>query len=340
MRKLLNTLYVTTPDAYLSKDGLNVVVSVKQEEVFRIPIVNIESVITFGYTGASPGLMKLCSDYGVSLAFMSPNGRFIGRMQGPTKGNVVLRQTQYERSNDDAFALALSRIMISGKIHNSRNVLKRCLRDHGSNHKIESAVRSLEFRKISALRAETLDGLRGHEGEAAAEYFGVFSELILNQREDFAFTCRTRHPPKDAFNALLSFSYALLANDVQSALEAVGLDPYVGFMHTVRPGRASLALDMMEELRAYLGDRLALSLINRRQVCIKDFICQTDESVVMTDNCRRTVIQAWQKRKKELMTHPFLNEKIPVGLLPYAQAMLLARFLRGDLDNYPVFLML
>lgn len=338
MRKLLNTLYVTTPEAYLSKDGLNVVITVKQEEVFRIPIINIEGIVTFGYMGASPGLMKLCVDNNVSLTFLAPQGRFIARVQGPTRGNVLLRTEQYRLSENKDFALHISKLFIGGKIQNYRNILRRYERDYGSNDDIAAAVQALEVRKRDLNRVKDLNQLRGIEGDAASVYFGVFPYLILNQKSDFPFNGRNRRPPKDAVNAMLSFVYTLIANDVAAALETVGLDPYVGFLHALRPGRTSLALDVMEELRAYLGDRLVLSLINRRQVNGKDFLFQGDESVVMTDSCRKVLLSAWQTRKKEIIVHPYLNEKIPIGLLPYVQSMLLARYLRGDLDDYPVFL--
>ena len=338
MRKLLNTLYVTTPEAYLSKDGLNVVITVKQEELFRIPIINIEGIVTFGYMGASPGLMKLCVDNNVSLTFLSPQGKFIARVQGPTRGNVLLRTKQYNLSNDKDFSLHISQLFIGGKIQNYRSILRRFERDYSSNDGVSSAVQTLEIRKHELQRVEDMNQLRGIEGDAASTYFEVFPYLILNQKNDFPFNGRNRRPPKDAVNAMLSFVYTLIANDVSAALETVGLDPYVGFLHTLRPGRTSLALDVMEELRAYLGDRLVLSLINRRQVSAKDFLYQGDESVVMTDSCRKNILTAWQTRKKEMIVHPYLNEKIPVGLLPYVQSMLLARYLRGDLDDYPVFL--
>lgn len=338
MRKLLNTLYVTTPEAYLSKDGMNVVVSVKQEEIFRIPIINIEGIVTFGYMGASPGLMKLCSDNGVSLTFLSPQGRFIARVQGPTKGNVLLRKEQYRLADDESFALHLSKLFIAGKIQNYRNILRRFERDYGTNDDITSAIQKLEIRKHDLQKAQDSNQLRGLEGDAASVYFDTFPHLIINQKSDFPFSGRNRRPPKDATNAMLSFAYSLIANDVSAALETVGLDPYVGFLHTLRPGRTSLALDLMEELRAYLGDRLVLSLINRRQINAHDFIYQADDEVVMTESCRKILLTAWQTRKKETITHPYLNEKIPIGLLPFVQATLLARFLRGDLDDYPVFL--
>ena len=338
MRKLLNTLYVTIPEAYLSKDGMNVVVSVKQEEIFRIPIINIEGIVTFGYMGASPGLMKLCSDNGVSLTFLSPQGRFIARVQGPTKGNVLLRKEQYRLADDESFALHLSKLFIAGKIQNYRNILRRFERDYGTNDDITSAIQKLEIRKHDLQKAQDSNQLRGLEGDAASVYFDTFPHLIINQKSDFPFSGRNRRPPKDATNAMLSFAYSLIANDVSAALETVGLDPYVGFLHTLRPGRTSLALDLMEELRAYLGDRLVLSLINRRQINAHDFIYQADDGVVMTESCRKILLTAWQTRKKETITHPYLNEKIPIGLLPFVQATLLARFLRGDLDDYPVFL--
>ena len=339
MRKLLNTLYIITPEAYLSKDGLNVVVSVDKDERFRIPIMNVESIVTFGYMGASPGLMKLCMDNNVALSFMTPQGRFICRVQGPIKGNVLLRKKQYSLSEDENMALHLAKLFILGKVFNTRSILQRYIRDNGADEEVEHVVKQLEWRKRHIMQAENMEILRGEEGHAANTYFDVFNHLILHQKDDFPFNGRNRRPPKDEVNAMLSFVYTLIANDVAAALESVGLDPYVGFMHTLRPGRTSLALDMMEELRAYLGDRLVLSMINRKQITKKDFIRQSDDSFVMTDNCRKELLNSWQKRKKEMIEHPYLKEKIPIGLLPYVQAMLLARFLREDLDDYPVFLM-
>lgn len=338
MRKLLNTLYITTPESYLSKDGENVVVSVKQEEVFRISVLNIESIVTFGYMGASPGLMKLCADKGIGLTFLSPNGRFISRIQGQTRGNVLLRKTQYTLSEDENVATELSKICIAGKIQNYRNILKRFERDYGKKEEIESAITEMERAKRDVLSSFEIDTIRGIEGDAASIYFSVLPYLIINQKEDFPFGGRSRRPPKDAVNAMLSLAYTLLTNDITSALETVGLDPYVGFMHTLRPGRASLALDMIEELRAYLGDRFVLSLINRKQITASDFLYQGEKGVVLTDNGRRIFLTAWQNRKKEMITHPFLQEKISIGLIPHAQAMLMARCMRGDLDTYPVFL--
>lgn len=338
MRKLLNTLYVTTPESYLSKDGMNVVISVKQQEVFRIPIINIESIVTFGYMGASPGLMKLCSDNGVSLTFLSPNGRFVSRAQGQTHGNVLLRMAQYYLANDMEQSLHVAQLMVAGKIQNYRNVLRRYIRDYGEDKDVEEVSKSLDNGKRESLKSKDKKELMGIEGMAANQYFSVFPKLIVQQQKEFPFNGRNRRPPKDAVNAMLSLSYTLLANDVSAALETVGLDPYVGFYHAIRPGRTSLALDVMEELRAYMGDRFVLSLINRRQITSSDFLYQGEKGVVLTDNGRKSFLTAWQNRKKETIMHPYLNEKIPIGLLPYVQAMLLARYVRNDIDDYPVFL--
>lgn len=338
MRKLLNTLYVTTPGAYLSKDGLNIVVSVDQKEVFRIPAINIEGIVTFGYMGASPGVMKLCSDNGISLTFLSPYGRFISRVQGTVKGNVLLRKKQYQLSDDESWALHVAKLMIGGKIQNYRNILKRYVRDYGENESINKTVHILDHAKHDVLKSEDKTSLIGYEGIASSAYFDVLPILIVNQKTDFPFNGRNRRPPKDAVNAMLSFAYTLIANDVSAALETIGLDPYVGFLHTLRPGRTSLALDMMEELRAYLGDRFVLSMINKKQITSKDFLYQGDEGIVMTDKGKKSFITAWQNRKRDVIIHPYLNEKIEIGLLPYVQSMLMARYIRQDIDDYPVFL--
>ena len=338
MRKLLNTLYVTTPEAYLSKDGLNVVVSVKQQEVFRIPAINIEGIVTFGYMGASPGLMKLCSDNVISLTFLSPNGRFVSRVQGATHGNVLLRKAQYTLSDDEEWSLHVAQLMIAAKIQNYRNILRRYIRDYGKNQDVAQVINVLENNKHKVLKSENKNMLMGYEGIASTAYFSAFPHLILNQKESFPFSGRNKRPPKDAVNAMLSFAYTLIANDISTALETVGLDPYIGFLHTLKPGRASLALDMMEEFRAYLGDRFVLSLINKRQITAHDFLHQGDNGIVLTDSGRKTFITAWQNRKRETIIHPYLNEKIEIGLLPYVQAMMLARFIRKDIDDYPVFL--
>lgn len=342
MRKLLNTLYITSPDSYLSRDGENVVVIVENKEKFRIPVHNIEGIVTLGYCGASPALLGLCSERNVSVCFLTEHGRFLGRLSGPVRGNVLLRRKQYRMADDKETTLVLSRLFVAGKIANCRNVLQRAIRDHGNVVDLKplgEASDLLLARQKQAVFAKSLDILRGIEGDAANTYFSVFDNLIIAQKEDFSIKVRTRRPPGDNVNALLSFLYTILANDVQSALEATGLDPYVGFLHTDRPGRPSLALDLMEEFRPYLADRLVLTLINRRQISGTGFINRHESGVIMDDDTRKEVITAWQKRKQEEILHPFLQEKIQVGLLPYSQALLFARFIRGDLENYPVFLM-
>lgn len=338
MRKLLNTLYVTTPEAYLSKDGQNIVVSVRQEEVFRIPAINIEAIVTFGYMGASPGLMKLCGESGIALTFLSPNGRFISRVQGAVRGNVLLRKAQYSLADDEEWSLHVAKLMIAAKIQNYRSILRRYCRDYGGCQEVEAAVSMLELNKNRALAASDKNELIGFEGMASNIYFNVLPCLILNQKEPFPFNGRSRRPPGDAVNAMLSLAYTLIANDIAAALETVGLDPYVGFLHSLRPGRTSLSLDMMEEFRAYLGDRFVLSLINKRQITPKDFLHQGDYGVVLTDNGRKTFLTAWQNRKRETIIHPYLNEKVEIGLLPHVQALMLARYIRKDIDDYPVFL--
>lgn len=342
MRKLLNTLYVTTPDAFLSKNGENVVILVGEMEKFRIPIHNIEGIVCFGYTGASPALIGLCAERNVGLSFITEHGRFLGRVSGKVRGNVLLRRQQYRWADDTAKSQQLARLFISGKIANCRSVVMRGQRDHGDerNNKVyEEVSQQLLNRQRQALHSVDKDQLRGIEGDAANAYFGIFDQLIVSQKADFKFTERSRRPPKDNVNALLSFVYTLLAHEVQSALETVGLDPYVGFLHVDRPGRISLALDMMEEFRPYLADRLVLSLINRKQINPKGFTYRDESGVIMDDSTRKEVLLAWQKRKQEEIKHPYLEENIPVGLLPYVQALLLARHMRGDIENYPVFVL-
>ena len=340
MRKLLNVLYVTSPDAYIGRDGENIVVTVKDNAAFRIPIHNLEGIVTFGYTGASPALMALCAERGVSLSFLTEHGRFLARVTGVVQGNVLLRRQQYRMADDAESTCRLARALVSAKIANARTVLARAVRDHSAGIDIvaiETAERSLT-RQIQRLdTCLSLDELRGVEGDSARSYFSVFDHLILTQKEQFFFKERTRRPPLDNMNALLSFLYTLLAHDVRGALETVGLDPEVGYLHRDRPGRAGLALDLMEELRAFLADRLALSLVNLRQVSGDTFQHMESGGVYMDDATRKNVIAAWQRRKQEEITHPFLQEKISIGLIPYVQAMLLARYLRGDLEGYPPF---
>ena len=338
MKKLLNTLYVTTPEAYLALNGENVVVQKDGEELLRIPLHNLEGIVTFGYMGVSPRLMGACAKRNVSLCFMSPNGRFLARVVGETQGNVLLRRQQYRIADNEVASCDIARNMIVGKLFNSRWVLQRATRDHPMRVNIErldGACMHLQNALKDARDSIDLEQLRGFEGKGANAYFGVLDELILQQKEAFYFNGRSRRPPLDRFNALLSFFYALLANDIASALTTVGLDPYVGFLHRDRPGRVSLALDLMEELRPVLADRLAISLINRKELHADDFTLRENGAVIMSDDTRKAVIAAWQSRKRETLTHPFLDEKIPWGLVPFVQAMLLARHLRGDLEEYP-----
>ena len=340
MRKLLNTLFVTTPEAYLSRDGENVVVKVENKERFRIPVHNIEGIVSMGFMGASPSVMALCAERKVALSFVSEGGRFLGRVSGPVSGNVLLRRKQYRIADDETTALKLAKLFIAGKITNSKTVLQRALRDHHRSLNpiaLEEAVFILANKQKQVLKAKHANELRGYEGESAMTYFSVFDQLILHQKDEFKMEGRNRRPPLDNVNALLSFVYTLLMHEVRAALESVGLDPCVGFLHVDRPGRQSLALDMMEEFRPFLADRLVLSLINRKQVSKTGFVKQPTGGIIMDDATRKEVITAWQKRKQEEITHPFLEERIPVGLLPYSQALLMARYLRGDLDNYPVF---
>lgn len=341
MKKLLNTVYVNNPDRYLSLDGENVVISQDGEEVGRVPLHNIDRIMTFGHAGASPALMGKCAQNGIELVFMSRNGRFIARVEGEVKGNVLLRRQQYRYSDNKAQALDIAKNMISAKLFNSRWVLERMIRDHGERIDTDLFSRKSEFLKSSvnqARNAVDMDTLRGIEGEAASVYFSVFDDMILQQKDDFYFRNRNKRPPLDNVNALLSFTYSLTTGMCTSALESVGLDPYVGFMHTDRPGRRSLALDLIEEFRSVLCDRFVLTVINKRLINNDDFFKQEDGAVILTEKGRKNFFSAWQKRKSEELKHPFLEEKIEWGMLPYVQAMLLARYIRGDLDCYPPFM--
>ena len=341
MKKLLNTLFVVSEDAYLSLEGENVVVLRGDEKLARYPLHTLESILCFSYKGASPALMGKCAREKIGLAFFNPSGRFLARTCGESHGNVLLRKEQYRCSDAPDASARIAKEFLTGKVYNSRNVLERALRDHALRidvEAVESASAHLA-RGLSDIReCDDLQRLRGLEGEATARYFGVLEELVLQNREEFRFIGRSRRPPLDPFNALLSFIYSLLATMCASALEGVGLDSYVGFMHRDRAGRKSLALDLMEELRPILGDRLALNLINNREIAPKHFEKSENGAVMLGDSGRKVVLSAWQERKKETITHPFLDEKIAWGLVPHAQALLLARFLRGDLDTYPPFL--
>ena len=339
MRKMLNTLFITSEDAYLALENENVVVLRGEEKMGQYPLTILENIVSFSYKGASPALMGACAARDIHLCFLTPNGRFLARVCGQSRGNVLLRKEQYRVSDDSAQSCMIARNMIFGKIFNSRWVLERMLRDHAMRADLPSlsaASAQLQNRLEGVRQIDDLDALRG--GLASAAYFGVFDQMILNQKDVFHFDGRNRRPPRDRVNAALSMTYTLLAHDCASALESVGLDAYVGFMHRDRPGRASLALDLMEELRAPLADRFVLTLINTRVLQQKHFKTQADGAVWLTDDGRKALLSAWQSRKKVEITHPFLKEKMAWGLVPYVQALLLARTLRGDLDGYPPFL--
>jgi len=340
MKRHQNTLYVTTQGAYLAKDGEAVAVQQNKETLLRVPIHTLGGIVCFGQVGASPFLLGFCGERGVAVSFLTENGRFLARVQGPVSGNVLLRREQYRRADDEAATAVITRAILAAKIANSRTVIQRALRDRPASAGAESLRRAAVIlgQQLDSLRPEVpVDGLRGIEGNAARAYFEVFDELIAQQKTDFFFRERSRRPPLDNVNALLSFLYTLLRHDCESALESVGLDPAVGFLHRDRPGRPSLALDLMEEFRAVLADRLALSLINLQQIRGAGFTRGETGGVVMDDAARKTVLVAYQKRKQEEIVHPFLGEKTTIGLLPHLQAALLARHLRADLDGYPPF---
>ncbi len=340
MRKMLNTLYVTSEKSYMSLDGENVVIYEDENETGRVPLHNLEGIVSFGYRGTSPALMGKCVEKNIPLCYLSPQGKFLARVTGKVKGNVILREQQYKSSMDEQQSLEIAKNFITGKVYNARWVLERAVRDHEMQIDAVSVKNaSVQLKNSLELirNAESKEQLRGYEGEAASIYFGVFNELILQQKKDFVFDGRNKRPPMDRVNALLSFVYTLLTNQIASALEVVGLDPYVGYLHTERPGRVSLALDLIEEFRAVYADRFVLSLINKKIINAKNFTVKENGAVLMDDDSRKKILIEWQNRKKEVITHPFLNEKIEWGMVPYAQAMLLARYLRGDLDGYPVF---
>lgn len=341
MKVLQNTLYVMTPDIYLATTGENVVLKKDGETLGRYPLHNIQDIVTFSYSGISPKLLERCMEQGIGIAFMTSHGRLISRMQGRSQGNILLRREQYRLCDDIERALAVAKHVITAKIYNEKWTLERYIRQYSERldtKRLKSVSNTLTAYSKQCSSAANMAHLRGIEGVAQSEYFSVFDDMILNQKETFQFTTRSRRPPLDRVNALLSFMYSVLANDVASALESVGLDAYAGVMHVDRPGRISFALDLLEELRSPLVDRFVLSLINRKLVNANDFSEESNGAVLMNDEARRAVIAKWQERKKETLVHPFLEEKIPWGLVPFVQALLYARFLRGDLDAYPPFM--
>ena len=341
MKHLLNTLFVTSEDIYLSLDGENVVANRDKQEAARYPLHTLSGIVSFSYSGASPALMGACAKRDVSLAFCTPRGRFLARVTGESSGNVLLRRTQYRVADDPGPCCRIARNMVLGKCYNARWSIERTRRDHGlrvDDARLSAASGHLKELLPQIGEETSLDSLRGLEGAGATVYFGVFDQLVLGEKPLFAFTSRSRRPPQDPINALLSFAYSLLAHDCASALESVGLDAYVGFLHRDRPGRTSLALDLMEELRPCMADRFVLTLINNRVVSKQDFDFRENGAIFLNDTGRRTFLKHWQERKRDTLTHPYPQEKVPWGLVPYVQALLLARHLRGDLDGYPPFL--
>lgn len=338
MKKLLNTVYVSQPDIYLSLKGHNLNLIRENQSIGKVPLHNLEAICTFGHQGVSPALMHWCMENNVSISFFSYTGRLRGRVVGITKGNIYLRKEQYRFSECEEKSLQIAKNMILGKIYNAENLLKRTIRDHSLRVNVDQ-LEKVVFRHKDArekvMNAKNLDELRGIEGNAAKLYFSVFSECILQDKDVFHFIDRNRRPPRDRVNALLSFSYSLLSAEVGAALEGVGLDAYVGFLHRDRPGRMSLALDLMEELRPIIAERFVLKIINRRQITANDFLIKENGSVLLKDEARRTFLQLWQENKYKEITHPYLKEKIQWGLVPHVQALLLARYLRNDLDAYP-----
>ena len=340
MRKLLNTLYVTSQGSYLHQEGETVVVEREKQKVLQIPIHTIGGIVCFGNVLCSPFLLGFCAERDVAVSFLSEHGRFLAGVRGPVSGNVLLRRQQYRMADEEEKTRGIAANVVTGKLANCRLVMNRTVRDHAAKVNGEALREASE--KISKImerinRAAGTDEVRGFEGQAAAEYFRVFDHLIVDQKEDFVFTERNRRPPLDEVNALLSFVYTLLAHDVRSALETVGLDPAVGFLHRDRPGRPGLALDIMEEFRPVIADRLVLSLINRRQLGKKGFTKAANGAVTMDDETRKTVLAEYQSRKQDEVYHPYIEEAVPIGLLFFIQANLMARYIRGDIDGYPPF---
>ena len=341
MRKLLNVLFVTSEDAYLSLDGENVVVNREKQEVGRFPLHNLSGILCFSYAGASPALMGACGKRGVALTFCTPTGRFLARAVGEENGNVLLRREQYRIADDQRRSCAIARSMIFGKLYNARWSVERTRRDHADRidtERFASVSQTLRDLLPPVSEETSLDSLRGLEGAGSTAYFSVFDDMILRDKEQFRFRGRNRRPPLDPVNGMLSFAYSLLASECSAALESVGLDAYVGFLHRDHPGRTSLAADLMEELRPCFADRFVLTLMNNRSLRGEDFETAENGAVLMKDEARRTFLKAWQERKRDEIRHPFLDEKLPWGLVPYVQALLLARYIREDLDAYPPFL--
>ncbi|MCI5568009.1 MAG: type I-C CRISPR-associated endonuclease Cas1c [Veillonellaceae bacterium] len=341
MKRFLNTLFVTSDDIYLSLHDENVEALKDKKSLQKVPLQNLENIISFSYKGASPALLGECAKRHIGFSFMTPNGKFLARIAGQDNGNIILRKSQYRISDNKEASLKIARLIITAKIYNARSVIMRALRDHAlsvDEKKFGEVVKSMLSSARAAIDSGDGNTLRGIEGDAARAYFSVMDDMILQNKKKFYFHGRSRRPPKDPFNAMLSFAYTLLSHDCACAAEAVGLDSYAGFLHRDRPGRESLALDLMEELRSIYADRVVLSLINNRVVDGKDFKMMENGAVLMSDDARKKFISKWQERKRSEITHPFLEEKIPWGLVPYTQALLMARFIRGDIEAYPPFM--
>ena len=341
MKKLLNSLYITKDNVYLSKEGENIVILESGKVIARYPIHIFESILCFNYTGVSPELIKMCIEKNVLLSFFTPYGKFCGRIIGTTNGNVLVRKKQYRISETNE-SLDFTRNIIYAKAYNSRKILLRVKIDHFDKinaKKMEKSIKIIEENMIKIKNSYDKDSIRGLEGVVAKAYFNCFDEMILKQKDIFRFNTRNKRPPKDMVNAMLSFLYSILSHDVQSALEGVGIDSYVGFFHTDRPGRISMALDLMEELRGFLVDRLVLTLINRNEITEKCFEIKENDAVLLNEKGRNIVIKAYQNRKNDNIMHPYLKENIKIGLLPYVQALLLNRYLREDIDGYPPFML-
>ena len=337
MKKMLNSLYISTQGSYLHKERETLIVEADGKKLGQFPMHAIENIFCFGQIMVSPALMGACGEKGINLSFMTEFGKFLARVQGPQSGNVLLRRQQYRIADQDPVSIA--RLMIAAKIANSRQVLLRHQRNHGEDDNLATVCHRLSHLLKQAERETNLDRLRGIEGDGAQNYFSVFSSLIRsNPDHDFKLEGRNKRPPTDPVNAMLSFAYTLLTHEIASALQSVGLDPYVGFMHRDRPGRLSLALDMIEEFRSPWCDRFVLSLINRKQLGAKDFKQDAAGGVKLSEDARKQFLVAWQERKQVVITHPYLDEKIPTGLIPYVQSTLLGRHIRGDIEVYPPFL--
>ena len=335
MKKLLNTLYITRPECYLHKERETVVIKQGENKLGQFPMLALQNILCFGQVSVSPGLMAACLESGVGLSFFTEFGKFQAQVMGMPKGNVLLRRTQYRWADDEEKSVSVARLMIAAKVGNCRAVLMREQRNHGASDALAHAAEKMAALLENIRHARNVPQLMGLEGEAASVYFGVFNSLLRSH--GFEFSGRVRRPPGDPVNALLSFAYVLLASECASALAGVGLDPYVGFLHQDRPGRKSLALDLMEELRAPLADRFVLTLINRGQMKLDDFVTEASGAVRLKDDARKVFLTAYQERKKESLKHPYLEESIELGLLPHAQALLLARHLRGDMQYYTPF---